>query len=178
MTFSLFSRAHEFAEAAHTGQTRRDSGDPYIRHPERVALLVAEHAGDFDDPHTALAAAFLHDTVEDCETTLDELRAEFGAAVADLVGELTNPSKSLAYATVRAERKAVDLAHLKEVSDDAKRLKLCDRLDNLRDGLRGHAAWKRTYARESATILAALGDTSHTLAAKVAGAIKTMSNTS
>lgn len=80
----LIEHVEAFAAAAHEGQTDK-AGQPYITHPRRVAAAVA--AAGLDEE--AVAAAWLHDVVEDCDVTLDEIEAEFGPQVAHLVGLLT-----------------------------------------------------------------------------------------
>src|ERR1700730_14296192 len=77
-------RAYEDANLAHRGVVRR-SGDPYIQHPLEVALLLADMRIDAD----GIVAALLHDVVEDTDFTLDDLRARFGGAVADIVDGVT-----------------------------------------------------------------------------------------
>ncbi len=77
-------RAYEMADEAHRGITRR-SGEPYISHPLEVALLLADMRIDAD----GIVAALLHDVVEDTDFTLDDLRARFGGAVADIVDGVT-----------------------------------------------------------------------------------------
>lgn len=83
----LVRAALEQARSDHEGQIRNGSGGmPYIEHPIRVAALLDEH--DYGDE--VLAAALLHDVVEDSGTTLDELREKFGEVVAGLVGAMTD----------------------------------------------------------------------------------------
>src|SRR6266436_6826747 len=77
-------RAYEVANQAHRGVVRR-SGDPYIQHPLEVALLLADMRIDAD----GIVAALLHDVVEDTDFTLDELRRQFGDAVANIVDGVT-----------------------------------------------------------------------------------------
>src|SRR5688572_2066454 len=87
----LESRARGFAERAHAaiGQRRKYTGEPYIVHPIAVAELVRSV------PHTPemIAAALLHDVVEDTPVTLAQIEAEFGPVVADLVDWLTDVSR-------------------------------------------------------------------------------------
>ena len=79
-----------------------------------------------------IAAAWLHDTIEDTDTTKEELQCHFGKFVSHMVAELTNPSKQ--YPELRrVQRKQMDREHLEGVSDEAKTIKLADRIDNLRD---------------------------------------------
>src|ERR1700730_18796062 len=77
-------RAYDLASRAHRGVVRR-SGEPYIQHPLEVALLLADMRIDAD----GIIAALLHDVVEDTDFTLDDLRARFGGAVADIVDGVT-----------------------------------------------------------------------------------------
>src|SRR4051794_40734145 len=85
---ALLERAYAVAERHHQGQQRK-SGDPYITHPLAVATILAE----LGMTEATLAAALLHDTVEDTAYTLDELRADFGDEVAMLVDGVTKLDK-------------------------------------------------------------------------------------
>jgi uncharacterized membrane protein YgcG len=126
----LFSRAAHFASVAHRSQTRKCAlPTPYIEHPLEVASLVATLGGVSDGE--VLAAAVLHDTVEDTATTPADLAAAFGARVASLVAEVTD-DKSLP----KAARKAAQVAHAAVCSPAAKAIKLADKLSNLRSLLR------------------------------------------
>jgi len=90
------------ARSDHEGQTRNGSGGmPYIEHPVRVAAILDEH--DYGDE--VLAAALLHDVVEDSETTLDELREKFGGEVAGLVGAMTDDESIEDYRERKAEHR-------------------------------------------------------------------------
>jgi (p)ppGpp synthase/HD superfamily hydrolase len=120
-------RALEFAARKHRDQRRKGEGAaPYINHPIAVAAVVAG-TGGVDDPVT-LAAAVLHDTVEDTETTLAELERAFGAEVREVVDEVTD-DKELA----KAERKRLQIEHTPSASRRAKELKLGDKICNIRD---------------------------------------------
>jgi len=120
-------RAVEFAAKKHRMQRRKDSdASPYINHP--IALMrVLCIDGGIRDPKI-LAAAALHDTIEDTETTPNELLAEFGADVADLVFEMID-EKSLP----RMERKRLQIEHARHMSRDGALVKLADKICNLRD---------------------------------------------
>jgi (p)ppGpp synthase/HD superfamily hydrolase len=98
----LVHEALEKAKSAHAGQVRNGSGGmPYFEHPVRVAALLDEHGyGD-----EVLAAALLHDVVEDSETTLDELREQFGGEVAGLVGAMTDDESIEDYRERKAEHR-------------------------------------------------------------------------
>ena len=114
-------RAFLMAEQAHAGQTR-DEGSPYIIHPVRVALTLATHG------HTdaeLLAAALLHDTLEDTELPAATIASEFSPRVAALVQTVSRPPRSV------ADRDAIYHRQLIEGPPEARVLKVADRLDNL-----------------------------------------------
>ncbi len=120
-------RAAAFAAHKHRNQRRKDAGaSPYINHPLALAAVLA-HEGGVDDPVT-LAAALLHDTVEDTETTAQELASAFGAEVAAVVMEVTD-DKTLP----KPERKRLQVEHAATMSDRAQLVKLADKICNLRD---------------------------------------------
>ena len=120
-------RALEFAAARHRDQRRKDAlASPYINHPIAVAAALW-HEGEVRDP-VALTAAILHDTIEDTETSADELRGTFGAAVADVVDEVTD----VAWLRSRA-RKKLQVARAARSSRRARLVKLADKICNLRD---------------------------------------------
>ncbi len=120
-------QAASFAAKKHRYQKRKgDDGEPYVNHPLEVANLLANigKVTDFD----ILIAAILHDTVEDTETTKEELTELFGAAVAGYVLEVTD-DKSLP----KAERKLKQIEHAPHLSDSAKQIKLADKTSNIAD---------------------------------------------
>jgi (p)ppGpp synthase/HD superfamily hydrolase len=98
----LVRDALEQARADHAGQVRNGSGGmPYVEHPIQVAALLDEHGYGEE----VLAAALLHDVVEDSETSLDELREKFGGAVAGMVGAMTDDESIDDYRTRKAEHR-------------------------------------------------------------------------
>lgn len=113
---TLEQRAMEFAAHYHgiIDHRRKYTGEPYIEHPKAVVKLVK------DAPHTPamLAAAWLHDVVEDTPATIDEVRQTFGAEIAGLVRMLTNVSRP--EDGNRATRKSIDRAHIAMASREAK----------------------------------------------------------
>lgn len=120
----IVTRARIFAETAHAGQVRKGkSQEPYIFHLQEVAVLVAQYGGDA----ATQAAAWLHDTVEDCNTTDADLRAAFGARVADIVCELTDDKSQC-----KAARKAQQIASAPHKPADAALIKCCDKISNVR----------------------------------------------
>lgn len=125
----MLQKALEFATAAHDGQTRKNGVTPYITHPIGVAKIVREYGGDDNQ----IIIAKLHDVIEDCEVTADEIRAEFGDDIADGVVALTNTSKQDAPELNRAARKARDNQKLKVIADRYKLVKLADIYYNVND---------------------------------------------
>lgn len=120
----LISRALARATAAHAGQTRNGSGGlPYIHHPRMVAATLA--ARDYGE--TTLAAALLHDVVEDSDTTVDEIRAEFGDGVADLVAALSDDESIDDYRARKEEHRT----RIERVDGDAFAIYGADKLTNL-----------------------------------------------
>ena len=120
-------RALHFAADKHRDQRRKDpAASPYVNHPIAVAELLARVAL-VADPVTLLAA-ILHDTVEDTETTFEELEREFGSRVRSVVEEVTD-DKSLP----KQERKRRQVEHAAHLSDRAKLVKLADKTSNVRD---------------------------------------------
>jgi len=123
---SLWQHAASFAAWKHRHQIRKDGRTPYIAHPFRVAMTVREVFG-CDDAST-LAAALLHDTIEDTLTDYDELAETFGAQIADLVASLT---KNMA---MPDEKREADYDHrLMQADWRAKLIKLGDVYDNCCD---------------------------------------------
>jgi len=119
-------QAVHFAAVKHTAQRRKNAdATPYINHPIEVADHLANIGGVTDED--ILIAALLHDTIEDTETTRDEIAALFGERVADLVAECTD-DKSLD----KAERKRLQIIHALEKSPGAKVIKIADKTCNLR----------------------------------------------
>lgn len=119
--------AASYAARQHRGQKRKGADkEPYINHPLEVANLLA-NVGKVED-YDILIAALLHDTIEDTETTKEELTEKFGATVADYVMEVTD-DKSLP----KAERKQKQVEHAPHLSMGAKIIKLGDKISNITD---------------------------------------------
>ncbi len=145
----LVRRAKACCEAAHAGQTRYDGTD-YAVHPHRVACILLAHG--ISDP-ALLAAAYLHDVLEDTPTPRSNLKAEFGDTVVNLVEALTNIGPS---GRRFEEKQKMLLEHARSMSPEAKLIKLADRLDNLRD-MGCWPAWKQErYRWASEELLEAL----------------------
>lgn len=120
-------KAMSFAADKHRNQRRKDAdASPYINHPIALADVLANEAGIEDE--RVLVAAILHDTIEDTETTEQELVRNFGQEVADIVAEVTD-DKTLP----KAERKRLQVEHAPSLSRRARLTKLADKICNLRD---------------------------------------------
>ena len=138
----LLDQAYELAAKAHDGQMRR-SGEPYICHPLNVAKLLVELGMDSQ----SIAAALLHDVVEDTAVTLEEIKSKFGPDVALLVDGVTKLTK-MTFSSLE-EQKAENLRKmLLAMSQDVRVMiiKLCDRVHNMRTG----DAWPEQKRRDKA----------------------------
>ena len=123
----LILKAIRFSAKKHNDQRRKDAkASPYINHPVKVAETLWR-IGEVRD-ETLLVAAILHDTIEDTNTTADEIKTEFGREVLDLVLEVTD-DKSLPKQT----RKQLQIEHAPHKSEKAKLLKIADKINNISD---------------------------------------------
>jgi guanosine-3',5'-bis(diphosphate) 3'-pyrophosphohydrolase len=140
---SLILAALKFASKKHRDQRRKDiSASPYINHPISLANVLCNE-GKITD-HKVICAALLHDTIEDTETTEEELKSTFGKAITKIVVEVTD-DKSLP----KAQRKLAQIEHAKHASKRAKLVKLADKISNLRDILSSPPAdWPLQRKRE------------------------------
>jgi (p)ppGpp synthase/HD superfamily hydrolase len=136
----LIQKACLFASVVHGDQKRTFSGRPYISHCEEVAILVDA----IDAPAAVIAAAWLHDTIEDCGVTFDFLCKTFGEDVAQLVFQVTNQGK-----TQDGDRKAlIDLNHLALASAHGQTIKLADICSNCSTVVAdAPAQWAAKYLR-------------------------------
>ena len=135
---TLLDRAIIFAVRAHAGTERRGKGFPYIVHPLEAVEIVATMTSDQE----LLAAAALHDTVEDTDVTLEQIRAEFGARIASLVASESDiVIDGLSKEDSWHARKQAAIDRLALASRDAKTVALGDKLSNMR-------AIARDYARQ------------------------------
>ncbi len=152
----LVARAREYAINAHKriDHRRKYSGQPYSVHLAAVARLVASVT---DDP-VAIAAAWLHDTVEDTPATFFDIEQTFGAEVAKVVEQLTDVSRP--GDGNRATRKALDRQHLARAEPRAQTVKLADLIDNARDICRHDPRFARLFLDEMDALLdvLSLGD--------------------
>lgn len=148
----LVAEARRFATEAHAciGQTRKYTGEPYIRHPEAVAEIVrtVRHT------EAMICAALLHDVVEDTPVTRGDIFARFGHDVAVLVDALTDVSRP--EDGNRKTRKAMDRAHSAAGPADAQTIKVADLIDNTRSIVEHDPDFAVVYMREKRLLLIAL----------------------
>ena len=144
MRDSLEEQARRYATQAHAdaGQRRKYTDEPYIVHPAAVAELVRSVTND----EHMLAAAWLHDTVEDTPSTLQDIESHFGARVAELVDMLTDSAQP--NAKNRAARKLEHFRHTAAASPEAQTIKLADIIDNTRAIVQFDADFARVYLIE------------------------------
>ncbi|MFZ5919530.1 MAG: HD domain-containing protein [Chloroflexota bacterium] len=151
-------KAIRFAAEKHRNQRRKDNDhSPYINHPIQVAETLWE-VGGVRDPST-LVAAVLHDTLEDTDTSPEEIRQRFGQEVLDLVLEVSDDKR-----LPKAERKRLQILHAPGISPRAKNIKLADKICNIRDLIDTPPAdWpvrrQREYLRWAGKVVAGLRGT-------------------
>ena len=145
----LVRQAYEKAKAAHEGQYRR-SGDPYIVHPVAVSEIVAAFGGTKE----MIAAALLHDTIEDTNVTREQIAEEFGWKIFKLVVELTDVTKP--EDGNRATRKAIEAKRLGMASKEAQMIKLADLIDNTKSIVKHDPKFAKVYIQEKIDLLEAM----------------------
>ena len=147
---TLLDRAIVFAVRAHAGTERRGKGFPYIVHPMEAVEIVATMTPDQE----LLAAAALHDTVEDTDVTIEQIRSEFGERVASFVAaESDEPHQRPDSVENWRARKQAAIDRLAHASRDAKIVALGDKLSNMRAiardyALQGDALWNLFHAKD------------------------------
>ncbi|MBR5082503.1 MAG: bifunctional (p)ppGpp synthetase/guanosine-3',5'-bis(diphosphate) 3'-pyrophosphohydrolase [Bacteroidales bacterium] len=146
----LLDRAIIFAVKAHTGTERRGKGFPYIIHPMEAMEIVATMTTNQE----LLAAAALHDTVEDTDVTIEDIRTEFGDKIASLVAqESEERPEGMSDEESWHGRKQAAIDRLAKASRDAKIVALGDKLSNIRAIARdyaemGDALWERFHSKD------------------------------
>jgi GTP diphosphokinase / guanosine-3',5'-bis(diphosphate) 3'-diphosphatase len=140
---ALLLKALAFAAHKHRDQRRKDAeASPYINHPIELADVLVNEGGITEVE--VLCAALLHDTVEDTDTTPEELTDAFGARIARIVAEVTDDKQ-----LPKDMRKRLQIEHAPSLSHEAKLVKLADKLCNLRDvAERPPAKWDLARRRE------------------------------
>ena len=149
----IVRKAQVYAMAAHAavGQKRKYTGEPYIVHPAEVASIVARVPGATPD---MVAAAWLHDVVEDTGCTFTDVHMAFGIDIATLVGWLTDVSRP--EDGNRAVRKAIDRTHTADAPAEAQTIKLADLISNSRSIMQHDPEFARVYLEEKRMLLAVM----------------------
>lgn len=146
----LLDRAIIFAVKAHAGTERRGKGFPYIVHPMEAVEIVATMTPDQE----LLAAAALHDTVEDTDVTVEQLRAEFGDRIASLVADESDEMHAgVPESASWHARKQAAIDRLAKASREAKMVALGDKLSNMRAiardyAVQGDALWSLFHVKD------------------------------
>ena len=146
---SLLDRAICFAVKAHANTERKGKGFPYIVHPLEAVVIVSTMTSDQE----LLAAAALHDTMEDTDTTYEQLVQEFGKRVADLVAHESDMKLEGSASATWHLRKQIAIEHLAKAPLDVKIVAMGDKLSNMRIIARdyaeiGDALWKRFHVSD------------------------------
>lgn len=137
-----------FATEAHKGQVRKGDGRPYILHPIAV-MNILNDIKKSNNPYLIAIVAICHDVCEDTHVTLDEIAKVFGHNVASIVGELTSDKDA-----IKETSKTTYLINkMLNMSSYALRIKLADRLHNLRDSTSMSKEFKNKYSQETIDIL-------------------------
>lgn len=153
---SNLDTAIAFAAHAHAGQRRKYTGEPYVVHPIEVMTLVHTYATPATED--MLAAAVLHDVVEDTVVGLDSISRRFGFNVAIMVGELTDRFTKEAFPELnRKARKAKEAERLRDISAEAATIKLADLISNTRSIAEHDKGFAKTYLVEKTEALNSLG---------------------
>lgn len=151
---SIVERARVFATAAHAAvkQVRKYTFEPYIVHPADVASIVASVGGTPE----MVAAAWLHDVVEDTGVSIEIIEAEFGKEVSELVKWLTNVANPTD--GNRAHRVGIECRHVAEAPASAKTIKLADIISNCASIIVNDPAFAKVYLAEKRRFLEVLSD--------------------
>ena len=151
---NIKERALKFATEAHAGkfngvfQTRNYSGEPYILHPIEVANILRDYGYDSD---AIQATAYLHDVVEDCGVSIEQVREEFGDIIAMLVFYVTDISKKSD--GNRQKRKAMDRAHYALGPAESQTVKVADLISNTRSIVKHDQNFASVYIPEKRMLL-------------------------
>ncbi|NMC06453.1 MAG: bifunctional (p)ppGpp synthetase/guanosine-3',5'-bis(diphosphate) 3'-pyrophosphohydrolase [Candidatus Lokiarchaeota archaeon] len=190
----LIQEAAAYAKEKHdASKPRKFTNQPYFVHPEAVAKrLEGLLARDLSSGKLAraeydsiMAAAYLHDVVEDCGVPIEEIETRFGSTIAKMVAELTSDKKAIATMMQQKQwdkhqAKGVYLsAEINHMDAHTRQIKLADREDNVRelavlDKVDEHRAWVRGYARETRYILDHLAFTPTAIEQELVASIKAL----
>lgn len=150
---TVIEKAMVFAKDRHKEQKRKYSGLPYFVHLAEVASLVSMA---LPNDENAIAAAYLHDVVEDTEVTINEVVKLFGKDIGELVSQLTDVSSPSD--GNRAKRKEIDRKHYEFASPRAQTIKLADLISNSRSIIKEDPEFAKIYMEEKKLLLPYLKD--------------------
>ncbi len=165
MNYAL-NKAMIFAKKAHGNQLRKYTNEPYICHPIGVMGIVYT----VTDNEDMLAAAILHDVVEDTDYSIDDIFSNFGTQIGSMVEELTDVSKPTD--GNRKTRKALDRHHISRASSASKTIKLADLIDNTKSIISFDPDFAKVYMHEKKRLLEVLTEGDKVLLAIAKGLIK------
>ena len=146
MNSELVKKAIWFATLAHGEQKRKYSGEPYVEHPIAVARIIFTLSPTFATDPSIIAAAILHDVVEDTPATMDSIELFFGLTVAKLVEQVTDISRP--EDGNRAFRKAMDRGHLMMATPGGATIKVADLIHNAKSIIRDDKNFARVFIKE------------------------------
>lgn len=145
---NIVDKARKFAERAHQSQLRKYTGEAYFVHLDEVAKLCARYGLS----KRAIAAAYLHDAIEDQPVTYEDLVGEFGTDIANIVRELTD-EPTVKGGSSRKQRKLLDLDRLANASAEAQSIKCADMISNTASIVRHDPHFAKTYLPEKRAAL-------------------------
>ena len=158
--YSNYCNAITFAFSKYGELKRKSQNLPYVVHPIRITAILRAAGFTENENEDLMIAALFHDLIEDTETPLEEIEAQFGTKIASIVMELTKPEKG---------NKEVWLKSFESASNEAKIIKMADRLDNLIDMT--SESWKikkqKSYAEQAKIILEKCGSVNDEIALKL-----------
>lgn len=165
--FSSYWNALSFAFEKYGNLKRKAKDIPYVIHPVRIAsILRAAGFNEFEQEDLMIAALF-HDLCEDTNTSLEEIDKKFGKKISSIVAELTKPENT------KGHKKDLWLENLVKSSEEAKIIKMADRIDNLLEMVKDWTTQKQiNYVNQAKIILRSCGDSNEELANKLAEIIK------
>ena len=164
----MILKAAKFSRLAHAGQKRKYNRRDYVTHPARVAGMVALHP---DATSSWVAAAYLHDVLEDTDIDANKLARSFPSTVVSIVSELTNMEQGN-----RAERMRQSNARLARASRAAKIIKLLDREDNLLD-IPPEEGFLQVYAEETKALVEAIGHVDKEISTRLLSIVENIEST-
>lgn len=148
---NIVDKARKFAQRAHRTQLRKYTGQPYFVHLDEVAKLCARHGCN----KRTVAAAYLHDSIEDQNVSYDEIHSAFGQDVADMVWALTDEA-TVQGGPNREQRKKVDRERLAQAPADTQSVKCADMISNTSSIARHDRNFAKTYLPEMRATLVVL----------------------